>query len=193
MQHDLNTTTAKRTGARRSVQTVVAAIVLCLLAFPANGQGAILNEFQRKLLELERETAIFDPFFVDVVGVQLTRMAGQAIRQAELDELKGAAELLLALLEDIKTEARALVGADFSSSTAAGIELDTETLYRISAHNLNWYFNNWDIFLRKIVTQGEVTSPVGFWNRPGEQLLTDAQIYRQLANIQYRLDQLEAE
>ena len=185
-----NTATAKRAGARRSIQTIVAAIALSALAFPANGQGAILNDFQRQLLALEEETKEFHSVVGDFLGIQAKRAVG-GLRYAELAEIKGTAETLLLLARELQAEANDLRGG--ALYTEPGVELDTETLYRISANELALYFGQWHLFLLKVVTRGEVASPFDFWSSPDDEAYTRAQIYRQLANIQYRLDQLEAE
>ena len=187
-----NTTTAKQSGARRSVQAIIAAILLSVTAFPANGQGAILNNFQRELLELERETKGFDSASVDFLGIQGKRVVG-ALRQAELDEIKDTAETLLPLARELKSEALDLIGANLYAAAEPGTEIDAEVLYRLSANELQMYFARWEFFLRKIVISGEATSPFDFWTPPDDEGWIQARIYRQLANIQYRLEQLEVE
>lgn len=190
MQHDQNTTTAKRSGARRSAEVIIAAIVLSSLAFSANGQGAVLNDFQSKLLELERETKEFHSIVGDFLVIQGKRAVG-GLRYAELDEIKDTAVTLLPLARELQSEAVYLVGGLLY--TEPGVELDTETLYRLSANELGRYFGSWQLFLRKVVNSGEVTSPFEFWTPPDDEAYTRARVYRLLANIQYRLDQLEVE
>jgi len=186
-----NTTTAKRTGARRSVLAFGAAIVLSLVALPAIGQGVILNDFQRELLDIEQETKAFINFVASLKAISIRPILEQAIPQAELEGLKDNAEQLLSLTSELQYKAHVLAG---ESRSAPGTELDAEALYRLSAHSLDLYFSSWDFFLRQLIMHGEPTSPTDFWwNWPSDQLKDDARIYRQLANIQYRLDQLEAE
>ena len=188
-----NTTTAKRSGARRNVRTIIVAILLSSVAFPANGQGAVLNDLQRKLLELERETEMFIPISNDLLDARTRRMFGDLLRQAELDELKAAAELLLPLTRELEYEARDLIGtSNLYSFVAPGTELDAEVLYWLSANSLRGYYAQWDHFLYGFINLVEATWPADSWEGPSEELREEARIYRLLANIQYRLDQLEA-
>jgi len=190
-----NTTTAKRSGVRRSVQVIIAAIVLSALTFPVNGQGAILNDFQRQLLELERETKMFDSIIGDLMDVSTTRYLGEVPRQAELDALKDTARQLLPLARELQYEARDLAGSNLYYSVAPGVELDAEALYRLSANRLRAYYARWERFLSELANYAEATWPADYWESPidaSDESREEARIYRLLANNQYRLDQLEA-